>query len=94
MLILSGDGAPAPLRTFLTDHTVKKTKHIGWDTPSNGELLNAAERAGFEIFLTTDKNTRYQRNLGDRSIAIVVLGNSPWPVVRQYGNSVVTPYFG
>jgi hypothetical protein len=56
---------------------------------SNGELLRAAEEAAFEIFLTTDKNIRYQQNLADRIIAIVVLGNSRWPVVRLYIDRVV-----
>ena len=31
------------------DHTVKKTKDLGWDTPSNGELLKAAEEAAFDV---------------------------------------------
>src|SRR2546430_16649508 len=83
MLILFDHGTPAPLRSFLRNHTVKKTKDLGWDTLSNGELLRAAEEAAFEIFLTTGKNIRYQHNLADRTIAIVVLGNSRWPVVRQ-----------
>src|SRR5437667_11500422 len=58
MLILFDHGTPAPLRSFLRNHTVKKTKDLGWDTLSNGELLRAAEEAAFEIFLTTDKNIR------------------------------------
>jgi hypothetical protein len=57
------------------------TKDLGWDTLSNGELLRAAEEAAFEVFLTTDKNIRYQQNLADLVIAIVVLGNSRWPIV-------------
>src|SRR5258708_22713934 len=89
MLILFDHGTPAPLRSFLKDHIVKKTKDLGWDTLSNGELLRAAEEAAFEIFLTTDKNIRYQQNLADRIIAIVVLGNSRWPVVRLYIDRVV-----
>ena len=88
MLILFDHGAPAPLRSFLRNHTVKKTKDLGWDTLSNGELLRAAEETAFEIFLTTDKNIRYQQNLADRTIAIVVLSNSRWPVVRQYVDRV------
>ena len=36
-----------------------------------GELLNLAEMQGFEIFLTTDQNLKYQQNLTDRQIAIV-----------------------
>jgi hypothetical protein len=89
MLILFDHGTPAPLAAFLKDHTVKKTKDLGWDTLTNGELLGVAEDAGFEIFLTTDKNIRYQQNLAGRTIAIVVLGNSRWPVVKRFVDRVV-----
>jgi hypothetical protein len=43
----------------------------GWDTLSNGELLTAAEEAGFDVLLTTDKNLRYQQNLTGRKIGEV-----------------------
>ena len=62
-------GTPAPLRLFLKDHTVKKSKDLGWVTVNNGGLLNA-EEAAFEILLTTDKNIRYQQNLAERTIAM------------------------
>jgi hypothetical protein len=80
MLILLDQGTPAPLSSFLRDHTVKKTKDLGWDTLSNGELLRAAEKAGFEIFLTTDKNIRYQQNLADRIIAVGYLHGDRNPI--------------
>src|SRR5271169_6829314 len=90
MLILFDHGTPAPLHAYLaTDHTIKKTKDLGWDTLSNGELLRAAEEAAFDVFLTTDKNIRYQQNLTNRMIAIVVLGNSRWPIVRLHVDRVV-----
>jgi len=76
-------GTPAPLSTFLTGHKVKKAKDMGWDTLSNGDLLRAAEEAGFEILLTTDKNIQYQQNLTGRKIALVVLANPRWPIVRN-----------
>ena len=90
MLILFDHGTPAPLRPFLKNHDVKKTKDLGWDTLSNGDLLKVAEEAGFEMLLTTDKNIRYQQNLAGRKIALVVLGNSQWPVVRLYVERVIT----
>jgi hypothetical protein len=40
----------------------------------NGELLKAAEEAGFEVLLTTDKNMAAQQNLTKHTIAIVALG--------------------
>jgi hypothetical protein len=52
-------------------------------------LLAAAEQAGCELFLTTDKNIRYQQNLADRKIAIVVLGQQQWPHVRPHIQRVV-----
>jgi hypothetical protein len=89
MLILFDHGTPAPLRSFLAGHAVKRTQDMGWDTLGNGELLDAAEKAGIEILLTTDKNIRYQQNLTGRKIAIVVLGNPQWPVLRRHVDRVV-----
>jgi hypothetical protein len=48
----------------------------------NGALIERAEEAGYDLLLSTDKNIRYQQNLSGRRIAIVVLGNSQWPMVR------------
>jgi hypothetical protein len=87
--ILFDHGTPAPLKTFLASHAVKHAKSQGWDTLNNGELLNAAEAAGFERLLTPDKNIRYQQNLTNRKIAIVVIGNPQWPVLRLHVELVV-----
>jgi hypothetical protein len=89
MLILLDHGTPAPLRLFLKGHTVRKAKDLGWDTLTNGELLKAAEEAAFDLLVTTDKNIRFQQNLAKRVIAIVVLGNPRWPVVRRYVDQVL-----
>jgi hypothetical protein len=39
----------------------------------NGYLLDLAEKAGFEIFVTMDTGLEYQQNLAGRSVAILVL---------------------
>jgi hypothetical protein len=54
----------------------------GWSTLRNGELLSAAEAAGFQVLLTTDTNLKYQQNLANRVIAIVVLGKARWPRIQ------------
>jgi predicted nuclease of predicted toxin-antitoxin system len=84
MRILFDHGTPAPLIPFLEGHTVTKAKDAGWDKLANGELLKAAENAGFDLLLTTDKNMAAQQNLKGRAIAIVVLGNSQWRIVQRY----------
>jgi hypothetical protein len=59
------------------------------DTLENGELLKAAEAAGFNVPVTPDKNIRYQQNLTVRTIALVVLGNPQWPILRLNVDRVV-----
>ena len=68
----------------LTGHVVIKAKDRGWSTLSNGNLLAAAEKAGFDLLLTADKNMRYQQNLTGRRIALIVLSTPQWPVVRLH----------
>jgi hypothetical protein len=84
MRILFDQGTPAPLIPFLTGHTVTKAKDAAWDRLVNGELLKAAEEAGFEVLNTTDKNMVKQQNLKGRVLAIVVLGNSQWRIVQRH----------
>ena len=46
-------------------------------------------QAGFEVIVTTDKNIRYQQNLASRKIALVVLANSQWPMVKLVAENIV-----
>ena len=73
-----------PRFAFFEGPLVKRTQDLGWDRLTNGELLEAAEESGFDLLVTTDKNIRYQQTLTGRKIAIVVLGNAQWPVLRLH----------
>ena len=84
MRILFDHVTPSGIARFLPGHAVTKAKDRGWDTLSNGDLLNEAEHAGFDVLLTADKNMRYQQNLKGRRIALVVLSTPQWPVVRLH----------
>jgi hypothetical protein len=44
-----------------------------WEGLKNGKLLDEAQAAGFDVFLTVDQNIRYQQNLQGRAIAVVVI---------------------
>jgi predicted nuclease of predicted toxin-antitoxin system len=75
MLVLFDNGTPRTLARFLIDrHMVTEARARGWQELQNGELLNEAEAAGFEVLVTTDKNLRYQQNLTGRRIANRCLG--------------------
>ncbi|MGB7844653.1 MAG: hypothetical protein WBL63_03495 [Candidatus Acidiferrum sp.] len=78
-----------PIRPFLKEHTVQTTAQRGWDKLKNGELLKAAEDAGFDVLVTPDTNIRDQQNLTVRTIALVVLGSPQWPILRLHMERVV-----
>jgi hypothetical protein len=63
---------------------VVEARARGWDRLTNGELLESAELAGFDVFVTPDRNIRYQQNLEGRRIALVVLSKAQWPYVRNH----------
>ncbi|WP_420641136.1 hypothetical protein [Candidatus Leptofilum sp.] len=83
MKILFDQGTPVPLRRHLIEHTVVTAYEQGWSKLSNGDLLQAAEEAGFQLFITTDQNLRYQQNLRERQMAIVVLLSTSWPKISH-----------
>ena len=83
MRVLFDNGTPRGVAAALPDHTVEEARTHGWDTLRNGELLDAAEAAGFNVFVTTDRNIRFQQNLSGRKIAIVVLGKGRWRLIKQ-----------
>jgi len=82
MKILFDQGVPVTLRRFLHPHTVDTAWERGWGQLQNGELLNQAESEGYDLFVTTDKNLRYQQNLSTRTIGILVLGTTSWPRIH------------
>ena len=94
MRILFDHSTPAPLRHALTTHIVVEAVERGWDKLENSALLDVAEAEGFEIFVTADKNIRYQQNLSGRRIAVLILGNAQWPVLRRHVDRVVAALSG
>ncbi|HKG12970.1 MAG TPA: hypothetical protein VKB12_06510 [Pyrinomonadaceae bacterium] len=53
---------------------------MGWAGLKNGNLLAAAD-GYFDLFITTDKNLRFQQNLKKYSFAIVLLPSNRMSVV-------------
>jgi len=87
--VLFDQGTPVPLRQFLTPHEVSTAFERGWSRLGNGDLLVAAESAGFEVLVTTDMNLKYQQDLRSRQIAIVVLSTPSWPRIQRAVEAVV-----
>ena len=83
MLILFDNNVPRGLARALASQTVVEARERGWHLLKNGDLLKAAEDAAFDVFITSDKNIRYQQNLINRKLAMVVLNQGRWRLVRQ-----------
>ena len=74
---------PHGLRPLLSAHDVETAYHMGWGRLTNGHLLAAAEAGGFEVFITADRNIRYQQNLAGRQISIIELSTTHWETIRD-----------
>ncbi len=88
MRVLFDQGTPAPLRRAFGAHEVATAFERGWAELQNGALLSAAEAEGFALFVTTDKNLRYQQDLASRRIAVLVLWTTSWPDLRPHAEVV------
>ena len=89
MRVLFDQGTPAPLReALLPQHDVSTAYERGWSKLKNGELLDAAEREGFEVLITTDSRLHYQQNLTARRIAVVCLLSTSWPRIKWITRSI------
>jgi hypothetical protein len=82
--LLFDQNIPAPLRRLLPQYDIKLAAEFSWQELVNGDLLAAAERAGFDVLLTADQNLRYQQNLICRKIGIVVLPSNAWPHIEPH----------
>lgn len=73
MRILLDECLPARLGRDLVGHDVSTAPKEGWAGLKNGALLTRAVAAGFDVFLTVDKNLPKQQKLAAYAIAVVVL---------------------
>jgi hypothetical protein len=46
---------------------------MGWASIDNGDLLRLAAAAGFEAFVTADRNLEHQQNIARVGLGIIVL---------------------
>ena len=84
MRILLDECVPLQVRHALPDHEVATAQEMGWGGLGNGELLDAAEHAGFALFIVADTNLRYQQNLATRRIAFLELWTNHRPTLERH----------
>ena len=83
MKILIDECVPRQIMRFFDvgeDNQAFTVQEIGWSGIKNGELIKRAEKE-FDIFITSDRNMRYQQNLSDRQIIIIELSTNDRDIV-------------
>lgn len=70
MTIILDENLPKPLKGIFPNQTVTTVQEQGLAGTVNGALLARLEGV-FDVFLTADKNLRYQQNLSGRQLAIL-----------------------
>ena len=73
MRILLDEQLPRQLAPYFVGHHVRTTQEQGWAGLKNGALLEQALAAGFDAFVTGDKNLEFQQNLKVSGLFVVVL---------------------
>ena len=90
MKILFDTNTPAGLGRALHQQQVSLAPRLGWERLRNGLLLDAAERAGFDVLLTCDQNYKYQQNMWGRKLAVVILSTNHWPTLKPFAGRIAT----
>ena len=89
MRILFDKNVPYPLLRYLRKHDVRTAEELGWARLVNGDLLRAAEDAGFGVIVTADQSLEYQQNLKGRKLALVVLSTNHIGVLEKHPERLV-----
>ncbi len=87
MKVLIDESLPRYLKQILIRHQVSTVQEMGWAGIKNGELLTRAE-SEFDVFMTADKNLRYQQNLQHFNLAVIVFPSNRLSVVKDLSQRV------
>jgi len=72
MKLLLDECIPQPLKKMFPNCEIETVASMQWSGKKDGELLALAS-VDFDIFITVDQNLRYQQNLQNFNIAIIIL---------------------
>ncbi len=76
------------MQAHLANHEVRRAYQLGWAEKKNGELLELAEAAGYNLLVTADQNVLQQQRLGSRKIAVFILGRGNGPEIKPHAEKI------
>jgi hypothetical protein len=75
MRVLLDNNVNQDFALLISGHEIKHAREMGWAELENGDLIAAAEGAGFAVIITADKRMQYQQTITRRRIGILVLNS-------------------
>ncbi len=81
MKIIIDECVPSIVKRGLPGRNIVSVQDMGWAGIKNGKLLRLVA-AEFDVFITSDKNLRYQQNLVEIDISILLLPTNKVPVIK------------
>ncbi len=85
MRVLLDENIPHGLRNLMPEHEVVTVTYLNWTGMKNGQLLKAAEDAGFDVMITSDHSIPYQQNMAGRKLAMLMLSTADWNLLKVAG---------
>ena len=77
MRLLLDECTPRRLRNDFPDHEIQTVPEAGLNGLKNGRLLRAAVGMGFDVLITVDQRLRFQQNLSQFDLAVIILVATP-----------------
>ena len=88
MKIIIDENLPKYLKNVLSQFEVTTVQEQGWAGINNGELIKKINGL-FDVFITADKNLRYQQNLKIRKIAILEISTNRLPLIKEMETKII-----
>ena len=89
MRVLLDQNVPWKLLNLPGGHDISTAHRMGWSDLANGDLIRAAEEAGFDVLITADRSIRYQQNWSGRRLCLIVQSTNNWPVISRNVRAIV-----
>ena len=89
MRILIDECLPVQLRHIFVGHDARTVVHMSWRSLTNGELLAAAEREQFDLFITADARIPSTHDIGRLHLAVVVVPTNRRKVLDQITTAIL-----
>ncbi len=93
MRVILDENIPNQVASWFPAHVVTTVQREGLSGTQNGRLVELIDQK-FDVFVTADKNLRYQQNLSSRHIGILELPTNRLPLLLALKDRIISELDG